>query len=257
MKIIIYSFAVNAVFPIDIVYRQYKKYIKDDFEFILFNDAMDAQTEKDINTIAGCNKIKCVRVPQHIHKTQNPSEAYAATLNWAVQEYAVENNHETIMLAHTDVFPIANVSIEEVLGSNIAASTTEFKILNGEGIIYFYPALTIINMKLLNNVSEMDFGLEPGLDTGGKTKTFVKNNPGNVKFLENSQILNFISTNKDHPLIQYFRDSLSICGQYELSAGWVADGLYHYMAGSQWNATNPSAAEGHRKRMDLFLKYFY
>lgn len=257
MKVSVFSFAVNDKFPIDIMYRQFKKYMKEDFDFVLFNDAFDPKMEAAINLATSYNKINCVRVPQNIHNIQNPSEGYASTLNWVVHNYAVQNNCEIIVLLHSDVFPIQDVNISDIIGSNIAASTTEYKILNGEGIIYFYPAFTIINMKLLQNVKDIDFGLEPGLDCGGKTKNFIKNNPNKVKFIENSQVLNYISTNQNSPLLQYFRDDLYICGKYGLSAGWVADGFYHYMAGSQWNSYFTSFADGHKLRMDLFLKYFY
>ena len=43
MKISIFSFAVNDKFPIDIMYRQFGKYLKDDFNFILMNDALIKQ----------------------------------------------------------------------------------------------------------------------------------------------------------------------------------------------------------------------
>jgi hypothetical protein len=231
--------------------------MKEDFEFVLFNDAMDAKSEADINLITSYNNINCVRVPQEIHKIQNPSEGYSSTLNWAVQDYAVKNNCEIIVLLHSDIFPIHDVNVSNIIENNIAASTTEYKIINGEGFIYFYPAFTIINMTLLQNVKDIDFGLEPGLDVGGKTKDFIKNNQKQVKFLENSQVLNYISTAQDTPFLQYFRDDLYICGKYGLSAGWVCDGFYHYMAGSQWNSYFPSFAEGHKLRMQLFLKYFY
>src|ERR1017187_3836542 len=102
MKISIFSFAVNDKFPIDIMYRQFAKYMKEDFEFILFNDAYTDEMFNNINTIAACNKITCVRVPQNIHHTSNPSGAYAETLNWSVHDYATKNQCEVIALMHTD-----------------------------------------------------------------------------------------------------------------------------------------------------------
>lgn len=258
MKISIFSFAVNDKFPIDIMYRQYKKYMKEDFEFILFNDAADSQMEKNIDTIAAYNQIKCIRVPQNIHTIHNPSACYAATLNWALHTYAVQNNNETIVFMHTDVFPICDVSISEILGSNIIASTAEFRIMDGKGVSYLYPAFTIINMKLIKNINELDFGLCPGLDVGGNTKEFIKANAALVKFIPNHQTSYFIGTLNDEPIAKYYKTDLEICRKHGISAGWIAEGFYHYMAGSQWNAaSNPSFAEGLKKRMDLFLEYFY
>jgi len=261
MKISIFSFAVNDKFPIDIMQRQFAKYIKEDFDFILFNDANNSKMEENINTITSYNKINCVRVPQNIHSVNtinNPSEAYASTLNWAVHDYAVKNNCEIIVLLHTDVFPVCEISVLDIIGNKSVASVTEFRLMNGKGVNYFYPALTIINMKRLNDANELDFGLSPGLDTGGNTKNFIENNPNSVKFMANHQTSYFIATlNNNEPIGEYLKTDLAICRAHGLSAGWIADGFYHHMAGSQWNASNPTFAEGHRQRMDLFLKYFY
>jgi hypothetical protein len=260
MKVSIFAFAVNDKFPIDIMHRQYSKYMKEEFEFILFNDATNQQMEKNINLIASSNNIKCVRVPQSIHpsNSQDPSRDYALTLNWAFHEYAIQNNCEIIVLIHTDVFPICNVRVSDIIGEHTVASTTEFRILRGEPITHLYPAFTIINVKRFNNVKELDFGLEEGLDTGGRTRTFIKSHPQSVKFLANHQSSYFLGTlEANDPMYNYFKDDISICRAHGLSAGWIAEGFYHYMAGSQWNAGNPTFAEGHKKRMQLFLHYFY
>ena len=279
MKISIFSFAVNDLFPLDIVHRQFTKYIEEDFDFILFNDAFDSQMEQNINTIAQYNKINYVRVPQNIHSSRNPSIEYANTLNWAVQDYAINNGCDIIVLMHCDVFPIYKTSILNIIEDNIVASTIESKVLADETIHYFYPAFTIINMKLLKNANELDFGLEAGLDCGGKTKEFIKNNKL-VKFIGSHQTSNIVSnstgksfseidlhvyrsTNQharllNDSLLHFFETNLNICKDHSLSAGWVAEGFYHYIAGSQWNASErTSFAEGHKKRMELFLKYFY
>lgn len=257
MKISIFAFAVNDKFPIDIVNRQFKKYMKDDYEYILFNDAMESQMENAINTVAAYNKIKCVRVPQNIHKIHNPSASYAETLNWALHDYAVKNNCETIVLMHTDIFPICDISIADIIGDYVVASTVEFRILNGKGVNYLYPALTMINMNLLKDPSELNFSLSPGLDTGGRTIEFIEKYPQSVKFLGNHQAEYMAAILHDQPIAEYLNEDIKICREHGISSVWVATGLLHWMAGSQWNADNPIFAEGLKKRMDLFLKYFY
>lgn len=259
MKVFIFSFAVNDKFPLDIMRRQFDKYMQEEFEFVLFNDAEDPQMEANINTVASHNKIKCVRVPQHVHSVKsNPSVCYAATLNWAVREYAPAHGCEVVALMHSDLFPICNASISGIIGEMMAASTVEFRLIGDEGITYMYPAFTIVNMARLKNPNELDFGLDPGLDAGGRTKNFIKAHPNEVKFLPNHQISYFIATMaEDDPVGKYYREDLAICRKYGLSAGWIAEGFYHYMAGSQWNSGNPAFAQGHRERMDLFLKNFY
>lgn len=255
MKISIFSFAVNHFFPIDIQYRQFKKYIKEDFEFILFNDAIDKKMEDNINLITSFNNIKCVRVPQQIHKVNNPSEGYAATLNWAVKEFAVKNNLEIIVLVHTDVIPIDDICISNIIENNIIASTIEARTINDRVLFYFYPALTIINMKY--NIDDLDFGLSPGLDTGGKTHLFIEKNTTGVKFIPNHQIDSMLHTLEKHRLYEYFKLNVDICKKHILGAGWIAENFYHFIAGSRWNSSDLLSIEGHKQRMDLFLRYFY
>lgn len=261
MTVSIYSFAVNDKFPLDIMHRYFKKYMKEDFIFTIFNDADNPQMENNINTICSFNNINCVRVPQHIHKIHNPSECYASTLNWAVHKYAVQyNRNDIVVLIHSDIFPICDTSMSDLIGNNIVASTAEFRLMDGKGISYLYPAFTIVNMNLLSNPQELDFGLAPGLDVGGKTQDFITKYTNLVKFLPNHQISYFMRTlNENESLAQYFKKDLEISQAHGLSSGWVSEGgMYHYMAGSQWNAGDKSTfAAGHQKRMDLFLHYFY
>lgn len=258
MKISIFSFAVNDKFPIDIMHRQYSKHIKENFEFILFNDAYDSVMENNIKLITSYNNINCVRVPQTIHKHQNPSESYAETLNWTIWDYVSNNNYDIIVLVHLDVFPIDNVSILDIIGEKSVASVTEFRKIDDNRIIYFYPAFTIINKNLITNIRELDFGLSTGLDTGGKTKEFINKNENSVKFISHYQVrYSAANLRDDEKFAQYFKADLAICNEYGISAGWLAEGFYHYMAGSQWNANNPKFAAGHKLRMNLFLNYFY
>jgi hypothetical protein len=111
-------------------------------------------------------------------------------------------------------------------------------------------------MKRLNTPQELDFGLEPGLDTGARTMSFIRTYPNCVKFLAHHQIYNLFATMSEE-VGKYYKEDLAICRKYGLSAGWVAEGFYHHMAGSQWNAGHPAFAQGHKERMDLFLKNFY
>lgn len=261
MKVSIFAFAVNDKFPIDIVKRQYEKFLKDDYEFIIFNDAPNAKMQNNIEIITKHNNIKCVNVPQNMHKHFDPSQGYAETLNWAVHEYAAKQDIDIVVLSHTDIFPICKTSILDIIGNYTVASTTEFRKIGDEGITYLYPAFTVINMKLLNavGVGELDFGLFPGVDTGGKTAAFIKKYPDLVKLLPNHQVSYFLRTlDENESLAQYLKEDLEISKAHGLSSGWVSDGIFHYMAGSQWNSGDKSIfAIGNEKRMNLFLKYFY
>lgn len=261
MKISFFSFAVNTSFPIDVAYRAFQKYMKEDFEYIIFNDAYQSQMEKDINTICEFNKIKCVRVPQTIHQVQNPSVCYSSTVNWAIRDYAVKNDCDIIVIMHSDIFPIGEVSINEILGDYTIASTVEFRKIGDSGFTYLYPALSVIHMQKLKKlgVKELDFGLASGFDCGGLTKDFLIKYPNDVKLLPNYQASYFLATlDPNESLAKYFKEDLEITRAAGLSSGWLCFNYYHYIAGSGWNINDNSLfAKGHKDRMDLFLKYFY
>ena len=150
MKLTICSFAVNNKFPIDLQIHYFNKYYKNDFEFILCNDAYDSNISEELKKIALDNNVKCLNIPQKIHKIQNPSESYGETLNWILHEYALKNNIQVLMMIHTDVFPIRDIYFDKLMENNLLVSTIESRSLNGESIIYLYPALTIIDMRLPN-----------------------------------------------------------------------------------------------------------
>lgn len=254
MKPTIYSITVNDCFPIDIQFKQFKKFCTDDHDFVLLNDAYDPAIEARINTLAAANAIRCVRVPQDIHPQNNPSEALGQTLNWIVRSLAPRDR--MIMMVHTDVFPINYVSIGGILANHAVAGTLESKILNDRRVNYIYPALTIIDMARVDP-NELDFGLQVGLDTGGNTYRFVDKYPERVKFLPHHQAYNVARTlNPGDPFCQYLNADVAICRQYEINAGWIAEGFYHYLAGSRWNASSAAPMQGHEKRMKLFMGLF-
>jgi len=267
MKVSIFAFAVNDKFPIDIAHRHYQRYLKDDWEYVLFNDAADPKMEAAIDAIARRNLVRSVRVPQSIHtfghagifrrrRLINPSEAFANTVNWAVREYATEAGLETVVLTHADVFPYCDVRVSGIVQNKLVASTVEFRCVDGAEWCYLYPALTMINMKALKDPAELDFSVEPGLDVGGRTKDFLRKHASSVRVLTRQLVRDLVGEPAFSPFLEYFAADLAICGEHHIDAGWLCEGFYHYGAGSQWNATNPAAVKGHKKRMDLFVNYF-
>lgn len=260
MKITVLSFAVNTKFPIDTQYRQFQKHcFSDDYEFVVLNDAFLNGEARKISELTKYFNINCVRVPQDIHAENNPSQGYAGALNWAVKTYALEKGCEVVLLVHSDVFPYTQLSMKDVIGDNVVASLMERREYQGRAVDYFYPALTMVNVKELGpKIHELDFSCAVGLDTGGKSFEFIQNNQNlKMKFMEHHQIPNVINS-LSPGMQEYLNQDIEICAEYGLNKGWISEGFYHYLAGSQWNLEyDPRFAEGHNKRMALFLKYFY
>lgn len=264
MKILVCAFAYNNKFPVDLQYAQFRKYVTEPFEYVLFNDARCDKEASQLNRVALKLNIKCVRVPQKIHASNNPSEGYAHTLNWTLTYLKSE---EIVVFVHTDVFPVHTISILDIIQDKEVATTIEHRTVGNSVLTYFYPALTLINMKIAN-LALLDFscrrgissGVETidniGLDTGGMTYKYISNRENGVKFIKNHPLVNASSilSLENAELSNYFERMHSICNRHSISEGWYAVGFYHYIDGSQWN--KKEKAEGRALKLAECLKFF-
>jgi len=48
-------------------HETFKKFLRDDYEYVVFNDAPDQEMMEEINSICACYNIRCIQVPQEIH----------------------------------------------------------------------------------------------------------------------------------------------------------------------------------------------
>lgn len=269
MKILVCAFASNDKFPISLQYEQFKKHVTEPFEYVLFNDTVTAKESDALEAAANKIGIRCIRIPQEIHKCNNPSQGYASALNWAANYLKSE---EIVVFVHADIFPVHNVSITEIIGESDIASTIEQRCVGSDKIIYLYPALTFLNMKKVD-LSLLDFSCRRGpglgetesinnvgLDTGGMSHVYIQRKPDNVKFLENHDIANVVDRLKpEHPkLAEYFDKTAKLCSSSGIPTGWYANGFFHYIAGSQWNASSIGERQknGHARKLDRCIEFF-
>src|ERR1700730_12585549 len=60
--------------------ESFKKFMKDDYEFVVFNDASDERMARMIETMCKEHSVRCIRVPQEIHDwpylARSPGEPY-------------------------------------------------------------------------------------------------------------------------------------------------------------------------------------
>ena len=66
-KVIIFTYAYNQPEFIELQHKTFQKFLKDDYEFIVFSDAKAEKMHTQIKQV--CNKydLKCIRIPQEIH----------------------------------------------------------------------------------------------------------------------------------------------------------------------------------------------
>jgi hypothetical protein len=272
VNIRVLSFAHNNKFPISLQYNQFKKHVKEPFTFAVMNDASKQQDEAEILAASQALGVTMVRLPQSIHaSSNNPSDGYGHALNWTLRSFLpCDPEADIAVLVHTDVFPVFDVSILDLVGEGHIASTAEARVCPEGAIVHLYPALTIVHLRK-TELSFLDFSCRHtigegqtlatmGLDTGGQTFEYLKRYGSHVRFLPSHQLRDaaphFPSPNPS--LDEYFRRIKEVCSSQSLNAGWYADGFYHFIAGSQWIASSSTAAqiEAHRQKMALCTSYF-
>jgi glycosyltransferase involved in cell wall biosynthesis len=148
-KIRILAFHCNQADFIEMQYKTLNKFLQDDFELIVFNDAKTEENKKWIENVCQAYQIKCVRFEPEWHLTdplntylqmrlQQPSTigiwgwnastsieqlgAHASVRHSHVIQYALDHfgycHDDIVVLMDGDNFLIKPLSIRELLGSN-------------------------------------------------------------------------------------------------------------------------------------------
>ncbi len=148
-KVRIFTFHYNRPEFVEYQYATFKKFLRDDYEWIVFNDAPNVNLEKAIREVCEKNGVKCVQYEQDWHKIDpindwictnvdtkkknshigflmkddglDPDEVsqQCSVRHSHVIQYALENfgyNHDDIVvIMDADVFPIKPISFRSLL----------------------------------------------------------------------------------------------------------------------------------------------
>lgn len=176
-KILIITHAFNRPDFIEYQAKTFKKFLRDEYEFMVFNDAKDDAISYEIKKICDQLNIVCIDIPQSIQK--NVQWASKRTSNSI--EYSLHHtgfNHDGIVLIiDSDMFLIKPLNIKEFLEDHDLYGNRQ---CNGE-IFYLWNGLLVMNMATLPNKRTMSFCPRPiqgkSLDTGGHLYYYLTKNP--------------------------------------------------------------------------------
>lgn len=174
-EVLIVTHSYNRPDFIELQDKTLKKFLKDDYEFVVFNDAKTDELENDINTICKKLNIRCIRVPQSIHASTHPSRRHIDCIHYAFREIGAK--HEGIFAQFdSDLFLIEELSIKELMKNcDIAAN-----LQNSKGIFWLNPVIALFDMRNLPNIETMRWDCDPvhgiDTDTGGYTYYYLKKN---------------------------------------------------------------------------------
>jgi hypothetical protein len=177
MKVI--TSVVNNPIFIEIQYYTLKKYMKCDYEFIVFNDAkdfpdysngLDASIKNIIEQTCSNFKIKCINIPNAHHKLstrlyQEPSYRTAEAMNF-ILDYQ-KKNPDKYLLLDSDMFLIDDFTIDNYKKNDCGVVLQKRNNLDGSNIHYIWNGLYYFDMNKLQNIDLMNWHCTLTTDTGG------------------------------------------------------------------------------------------
>ncbi len=196
-KILIIIPAYNCPNFIELQYKTFQKFLKDDYEMVVFNDAKDHDICYQLEAMCQKLNVTCIRIPQTIHDKPylpRPSSGFTSwnqspsARNCNVVQYALDtigfNHNDIVMICENDLFLVKEFSVREYLqGFDLAGfnRAVEFSQATSKGIKFLWIGLILMDMRTMFNkkIFNVNCGYIDGalVDSGGYTHYYLKNNP--------------------------------------------------------------------------------
>lgn len=254
-KVLVLTVAYNRPDFIPYQYKCFQKFLKEPFEYVVYNNADNndicrviAKTCKDLG-------IECVRVPQDIHKSGAPSIRCAESLNYAISSHAI-NHHGKICIIDSDMFLLKPFSISKHLdGYNILG------VPQSRGNVSYITNQLILMTDIPNlHRFKMDCVSIGNIntDTGGYFYYYHKENPsikyGDISFIASGHPKEYyLSSIENERVREYMRNDPSPEEAGAFAELYLNHSFLHYRAGSNWIAKSDSELERRNRALYRLL----
>ncbi len=262
-KILLFTYSYNRPDFIKIQHDTFKKFLKDDYEFVVFNDARDRSMEQQITNMCQQLQVACIRIPQEIHDQPYlkrwAGESYhaPAVRNCNVVQYSLNHvgfKHDDIVaLFDSDMFLVKDFSIREYMkGYDLVGIK--------QGIGYLWIGLTFLNMDTMPNKTTLDFNCgrvnDTAVDAGGHTYCYLRDNPG-VQGRYFAQCIVQPSMQKEEILRTHNFNEKDIqfimACPYGINIEYMLDNHFlHYRGGTNWDC---KSGDYHNSKTSLINAY--
>lgn len=193
-KILIMTSTTNHADFIEIQNKTFEKFLKEDYEFVVFNDACDPHESKEIFDTCLLLNIKCIQVPQENRGTpdwlirkfpifvkEHPWWACAAFRHDQAISYMMQTDgfkyDGVVVLIDSDMFLTDFFSVIDFLGDH---DISGLKLGYEPDRIHFWPGLMFFRMDKLPNKETMKFAPvmteSLTLNTGGSLYHYLEAN---------------------------------------------------------------------------------
>ncbi len=275
-KVLIFTYAFNRPDFIEIQHITFEHLLEDEYEFVVFSDASNANNAHAIKNTCERLGIKHVRIPQEIHSKPYlerwPGENHQAPAirNVNAVMYSLHNcgfKHDDILvLFDSDLFLVKKLSIRKLMYEHDIAAAQ----LTNKHVQYLWHGLCCLNLKKLPNINTLSLNCgrvnNKPIDAGGHSYYYLRDNPA-VPVLyfnyfhvnhfrcqsctqkemaictHNTELLK--SKDFDNPLIEFLQNAHNVDFYHNAS-------FLHYRGGTNWNGMN---TQYHNRKTTAFKKF--
>jgi hypothetical protein len=191
-KVLIITHSYNRPDFIEMQDKTFKKFVQDEYEFVVFNDARDQNMANQINDMCVQCGIQCIRIPQEIHTRpylprlpkdplHRPNIRHANCTQYSLDILGFDHDG-IVLIIDSDMFLTRPFHISEYMNDkDIVALIKGSKGSNNKEVSYLCPALCFLRMDKLSDKRSLNFncGRADGasVDSGGWTYFYLKKHP--------------------------------------------------------------------------------
>jgi hypothetical protein len=202
----IFTYAHKRPDFIELQYDSIKKYLRCEYEYIVFNNAIDSKSQYDeIKNICHRLGVKCVDVTiddniasslimgnlsNNTYSNANVGTSYP--LIYTFKNYLT--NESKICIIDSDMFFINEIDLEHLLEDKDSIYIPQYR--DNNRVKYMWNALVCLNFEKNPKLKDLDWNCDYigniGLDVGGKTRHFLSENLMSEIIMEEYSIYDYI-----------------------------------------------------------------
>jgi len=251
-KVLIITTAYNRPDFIDIQHKTFKKFLSDDYRFVVFNDASVENMQAMIENRCAQLGIECFNIPQTIHDLpyleREPNKDYhnPSVRNCNAVQYALDTlgfRHDGIVaVVDSDLFLVKPFSFKKYLKGYQIAGLHQHGVKDGVQIPYLWIGIVFMDMASLKEKETLNFNCgkiaDVPVDAGGFTHYYLKKHPDlKIKYFDQVHS-SYIDSQNIPSLQQHGFDANQIAMlqaglhdvEFFIQASW-----FHYRSGTNWN----------------------
>lgn len=261
-RILVMTHSYNRPDFIEIQYHTFKKFLTDDYEFVVFNDAPSEQMRQQIENMCKKHSLRCIRIPQNIHTYaylyrlpretfNNPCVRCANVVQYSLNEYGLAHD-DLVAIIDSDMFLVKEFSIRDYMAQQDLAGVHQAR---NNGVEYVWNGLLFFDMRTIPNKPLINFNCgevnNTPVDVGGQMHHYLKQTPdARVRFIQQDYVANhsqksiptLLDMGFSHAMAEFIRANPPVVELY-------ADGAFvHYRAGTNWDRRS---AGYHKSKTDI------